>query len=331
MIDYADIVCGLEWGDEAKGKVVAELADNYDMVCRWGGGQNAGHTVYIDGKKHKTHIVPCGIFKSRPSIIGPNCILNIYKFNDEFDYLKSNGFDINLIKIDPRVNMVTQSHIDYDIKYLKEKLGTTGQGIARCYADKMLRIGQTAANYFSPHMLWDKKLNGRILCEGAQGARLDPTFGNYPYVTSCETLPYAACSLGFPPQKIRNIYGVAKIYTTKSGVDLLFPSNLLDDPILSKLGELGNERGVTTGRRRICNWMRLDMLLEAINITGTTHVIINKCDIIEKLGIFKLFECGNNLVNFESLQNMKNFIRVYIEDKCPLVQTVKFSHSAEKI
>ena len=64
--------------------------------------------------------------------------------------------------------------------------------------------------------------NKKILCEGAQGALLDIHYGNYPYVTSSTTLPYGACSLGFSPQKINNIYGIAKCYSTRSGIDPYF-------------------------------------------------------------------------------------------------------------
>ena len=63
-IDNVDIVCGLCWGDEAKGKIVSNLLikDKYDWVCRWSGGSNAGHTIYINDIKYVTHIIPCGIF-----------------------------------------------------------------------------------------------------------------------------------------------------------------------------------------------------------------------------------------------------------------------------
>ena len=82
MIKAVDIIFGLAWGDEGKGKISNAIAKNYNMICRWNGGPNAGHTVYINNKKYKTHIIPCGIFQNKPSIIGPNCIINIDKFYD---------------------------------------------------------------------------------------------------------------------------------------------------------------------------------------------------------------------------------------------------------
>jgi len=84
MIDAADIVCGLAWGDEAKGKITAWLASRkkYSYVCRWAGGSNAGHTIYVDNIKYKTHIIPDGVFFGIPSIIGPGCVINERKFHE---------------------------------------------------------------------------------------------------------------------------------------------------------------------------------------------------------------------------------------------------------
>lgn len=308
MIKKVDIVFGLSWGDEGKGKISNAISKNYDAVCRWNGGPNAGHTVYIGDKKYKTHIIPCGIFQNKPSVIGPNCVINVDKFFDEIDYLKKEGFDTSLIKISPNTHLITERHIQYDLKFLKKKLGTTGQGIAPAYSDKMLRIGKIAKNYIDKKYIWDGELNGNILCEGAQSFWLDINYGDYPYVTSSETLPYSACSLGFSPKKIKDIIGVAKIYDTKSGVDPIFPETLWEDPELNMLIELGQEFGSTTGRRRIANWLNLNKLVYAIKISGVTKLIINKCDILEKLHLYKLFQ-NNNLYKFNNLNEMKFFIQ----------------------
>ena len=77
-ISNVDIVCGLAWGDEAKGKIIAHLAksNKYEYVCRWAGGNNAGHTIYINNKKYKTHLIPSGVLFNVKSIIGPDCVVN---------------------------------------------------------------------------------------------------------------------------------------------------------------------------------------------------------------------------------------------------------------
>ena len=331
MINSVDIIFGLAWGDEGKGKISNAISKNYDIVCRWNGGPNAGHTVYLGDKKYKTHLIPCGIFQNKLSVIGPNCVINIDKFYDEVEYLKKEGFDTSLIKVSPKAHIITERHIQYDLKYLKPKLGTTGQGIAPCYSDKALRIGKLVKDYLDKEYLWDGELYGNILCEGAQSFWLDLNYGNYPYVTSSETLPYSACSLGFSPKKIRDIIGVAKIYDTKSGVDPLFPETLWEDNELNTLIELGKEYGTTTNRKRLANWLNFYKLQEAIKISGTTKLIINKCDILDQLNIFKLrfdnTKYGPNFIKFDNFDNMKEYIKNQLRDYCDVI----FSSNKEYI
>ena len=90
-VDFVDVVCGLAWGDEGKGKVTSHLVflNEYDYVCRWAGGSNAGHTIYVDGKKYKTHIVPAGVFHGVKSVIGPSCVLDVESFHQELEYLSA--------------------------------------------------------------------------------------------------------------------------------------------------------------------------------------------------------------------------------------------------
>ena len=173
MIKAVDIIFGLAWGDEGKGKISNAISKKYDIVCRWNGGPNAGHTVYLNDKKYKTHIIPCGIFQNKLSVIGPNCVINVDKFFDEVEYLEKEGFDTSLIKVSPKAHIITERHITYDVKFLKPKLGTTGQGIAPAYSDKMLRVGKLARDYIDKKYIWNGNLEGEILCEGAQSFWLD--------------------------------------------------------------------------------------------------------------------------------------------------------------
>tara|TARA_R110000824_G_scaffold88189_3_gene216894 strand:+ start:1273 stop:2271 length:999 start_codon:yes stop_codon:yes gene_type:complete len=332
MINNVDIVADLSWGDTGKGKIVSHLTkkNKYDFVCRWAGGNNAGHTVFLGGKKYKTHIVPCGVFHGVKSIIGPACVVDPDALNEEMEYLERSGFNTSLIKVSPRAHIVTKEHIEEDKKDLAEKLGTTSKGIAPCYRDKMARTGKLAKEVLPESLIWDEKLYGDILCEGAQGFYLDIDWGNYPYVTSSTTLPYGACSLGFPPQKIRHIWGTCKAYDTRSGVDPLFPDKLLEDRQLSKLGTLGSELGVTTGRRRKCNWLNLDMMLDAARITGTTHLVINKCDILREFRMFKLFHNGE-LMKFKTYDEFTSYITDQIPTCGSMVKHVYLSGDSEVI
>ena len=332
MLKQVDICCGLAWGDEAKGKIVSELAKTgkYDMICRWGGGQNAGHTIYINNIKYKTNIVPGGIFYNIPSIIGPDCVINQSGFLEELNYLKSHGFNTDCIKISPKAHVITDKHIEEDKLHYGNQ-GTTSKGIAPCYRDKYARTGTQAKDveFFTP-FLWDEKLYGTILCEGAQGMWLDINHGNYPYTTSSTPLPYGACSLGFPPQLIKNVFGATKIYDTRVGTDPLFPPELLDDPELKLIGSTGNEYGTTTGRLRTVNWLNLDKLISAINITGTTVVFISKIDILQQLNLYKLFYL-KNMMEFNTIQTMTDFVSNRLQSSCPLLTHVVFSDNPEQV
>ena len=102
-------------------------------------------------------------------------------------------------------HIITESHKIEDKKLYKRKQGSTGKGIAPCARDKFARTGIILKEYDDKRLdkfIFDEELFGNILCEGAQGFWLDINYGNYPYVTSSYTLPYSACSLGFPPNKI---------------------------------------------------------------------------------------------------------------------------------
>lgn len=330
-INYVDICIGLNWGDEAKGKIISNLAksnNKYDFVCRFNGGNNAGHTIYINNIKYKTHLIPTGVFHNIISIIGPDCVVNKESFINEITYLKNNGFNTDLVKISPRAHIIKNIHIEEDIKNYKSN-GSTSRGIAPCYRDKYARIGtQVKDDDFFKDYLWDENLYGNILCEGAQGFWLDINMGNYPHVTSSVTLPYNACSLGFPTHLIRNIYGATKIYDTRVGVDPDFPESLLEnDELLSIINE-GKEYGTTTGKMRKVNWLNLNKLIDSINISGTNYVIMSKIDVLENVKLYKLL-FNETIVEFTSMENMKSYINDVLLNKCNFIKKIIYSNNPE--
>ena len=169
------------------------------------------------------------------------------------------------------------------------------------------------------------------MCEGAQGFHLDITWGLSPYITSSVTLPYAACSLGFSPLKIRDIWGVGKIYHTRSGEDPLFPEMTKStDSGLLDLAKTGQEFGVTTGRARKVKWLNLNLLLQSIKISGVNKIIINKCDIFQQVGIFCI-EWNEEILKFSDLVELKNFISNKILSHCTDIKEIIFSGHPEKI
>ena len=124
-IEFVDIVFGLCWGDEGKGKVVSSLCSTYDMVCRFNGGNNAGHTIYVNGEKYKTHLIPSGVFYGIKSVIGPNCVVNVDSFFEELKYLEI----MDLIQI---IFIYLQKHILLQMNILiliNKKINILGQQV----------------------------------------------------------------------------------------------------------------------------------------------------------------------------------------------------------
>lgn len=319
-----DIIFGAAWGDEGKGKICHRLATDYDFVCRYNGGHNAGHTVYVDNVKVVTHIVPTGIVHNKNCVIGPNCVLGEQSFYEEVEYLKNLGFDTSLIKISPLAHVVQDKHVEDDKERYAQALGTTAKGIGPCYASKALREGIRASDVFSSEWLWDGQLYGHVLCEGAQSFWLDINRGNYPYVTSSECLPYSACSLGFSPKKINDIIAVAKMYDTRAGCDPEFvPANEMNED-LQKIAALGKEFGSTTGRPRSCRYLRLDKLIEAINISGANILYLNKGDILDQLGLYAVQLKNGEEESFADLDTMSRFLRTQIISRCNEIEKVNF-------
>jgi len=140
------IVVGTQWGDEGKGKIVDYLAENTDIVVRYQGGANAGHTIVINDKKIILHLIPAGIlYPNVECIIGNGVVIDPIAFTDELKMLKENCIDVtNRLFISENANIILPSHKAIDIakeKILPTSIGTTGRGIGPAYSDKISRSG----------------------------------------------------------------------------------------------------------------------------------------------------------------------------------------------
>lgn len=139
-------IVGAQWGDEGKGKITDLLAQTSDVIVRYQGGNNAGHSIKFDGKEYSLHIMPSGIFNSKSTVvIAGGVVLNPKVLLKEIKMLKDNGFDVNNLIISDRVNIILPYHeiMDELIEENKifDKVGTTKKGIGPCYSDKMTREG----------------------------------------------------------------------------------------------------------------------------------------------------------------------------------------------
>lgn len=338
-IEYADVIVDLQYGDTGKGKVAHALAGSgdYNIVLRYNGGSNAGHTVYHNGKKVVTHQVPLGVLYGKKSVIGLGCVVNTIALQNEIKELQAAGFNTNgLIFVDKRAHVVTTENLQED--HADTKIGTTKQGIGPTYRKKYAREGLRIGDLhtFAPE-LWDNeyyevidtyelfhkdKTKYRILCEGAQGFHLDIDWGEYPYVTSSHCTVGSVSLNGIPPKKIRKIIGTMKAYETYVGNRTDYTDE--NDLTLKKIQELGNEFGATTGRPRKVNWMNLDRVIMAANVNGVTEIIINKADILQEVGKFGVMY-DSVMFEFEEYNNFKNFVDAMIHEHCGLRTKIVWS------
>ena len=151
----ADLILGVQWGDEGKGKIVDMICADYDFVCRSGGGHNAGHTIWVNGTKYALHLVPSGILnKNTINIIGNGVVVNpdvLITEMAQFENLQGRFF----ISEKAHLNLSFHSLIDQAKEKLKgdKAIGTTGKGIGPAYADKINRTGHRVGELLEPEKL----------------------------------------------------------------------------------------------------------------------------------------------------------------------------------
>ncbi|MFN4226841.1 MAG: adenylosuccinate synthase [Candidatus Ratteibacteria bacterium] len=156
------IVLGTQWGDEGKGKVIDNLAEKFDIIARYQGGANAGHTVVVNNKKYIFHLIPSGIlYPKKICVIGNGVVIDPVSLFEEIEYLKSNG-----IEVEGRLFIAENAHITLPYHKLLDKvedkfrgkgqLGTTGRGIGTTYTDKFARIGIRVIDFIDEDVFIEK-------------------------------------------------------------------------------------------------------------------------------------------------------------------------------
>ena len=152
-----DVLLGLQWGDEGKGKIVDVLTPKYDIIARFQGGPNAGHTLEFEGIKHVLHTIPSGIFRNDVlNVVGNGVVIDPVIFNQELDKLRP--FNINLkerLLISKKAHLILPTHRLLDAASEaakgKNKIGSTLKGIGPTYMDKTGRNGLRVGDIFSPN------------------------------------------------------------------------------------------------------------------------------------------------------------------------------------
>ncbi len=371
-----DLLLGLQWGDEGKGKIVDVLTSKYDIIARFQGGPNAGHTLEFDGIKHVLRTIPSGIFhKKSINIIGNGVVIDPVVFQKEIEGLQKFDIDVqSRLLISRKAHLILPTHRLLDAASEaakgKAKIGSTLKGIGPTYMDKTgrngLRVGDIELadfkerynalaekhidmiKFYNVDLQYNlaemeeeffaaveelKKLTfidsefylnsalkeGKsILAEGAQGSLLDIDFGTYPFVTSSTTTAAGACTgLGIAPNKVKDVFGIFKAYTTRVGSGP-FPTELFDS-VGETMAKVGNEFGSVTGRARRCGWLDLVALKYAVEVNGVTALYMMKGDVLSGFDTLKV--CTAYTYKGEQIDHLpynieeENVQPVYVEKK----------------
>lgn len=371
-----DLLLGLQWGDEGKGKIVDVLTSKYDIIARFQGGPNAGHTLEFDGIKHVLRTIPSGIFhKKSINIIGNGVVIDPVVFQKEIEGLQKFDIDVqSRLLISRKAHLILPTHRLLDAASEaakgKAKIGSTLKGIGPTYMDKTgrngLRVGDIELadfkerynalaekhidmiKFYNVDLQYNlaemeeeffaaveelKKLTfidsefylnsalkeGKsILAEGAQGSLLDIDFGTYPFVTSSNTTAAGACTgLGIAPNKVKDVFGIFKAYTTRVGSGP-FPTELFDE-VGETMAKVGNEFGSVTGRARRCGWLDLVALKYAVEVNGVTALYMMKGDVLSGFDTLKV--CTAYTYKGEQIDHLpynieeENLQPVYVEKK----------------
>jgi len=370
-----DLLLGLQWGDEGKGKIVDVLSKSYDIIARFQGGPNAGHTLEFEGIKHVLHTIPSGIFHpSAINLIGNGVVIDPVIFERELSNLEPYKIDFSSkLLISKKAHLILPTHRLLDAASEsskgKAKIGSTLKGIGPTYMDKTgrngIRVGDILTkdwreryntltqkhlrmlNFYNVELDFDlEKLEReffnsiktlkkcqivdsenyihhaqatgkKILAEGAQGSLLDVDFGTYPFVTSSTTTAAGACTgLGVAPNKIKEVFGIFKAYTTRVGSGP-FPTELFDT-VGERIAKVGHEFGATTGRARRCGWIDLVALKYAININGVTQLMMMKGDVLSGIDTIKV--CNQ----YKTEQGLIDHLPYDINDKSLTPEYIEF-------
>ncbi|WP_036153366.1 adenylosuccinate synthase [Maribacter forsetii] len=372
-----DLLLGLQWGDEGKGKIVDVLTRDYDIIARFQGGPNAGHTLEFDGIKHVLRTIPSGIFhKKAMNVIGNGVVIDPVVFVKELEGLDQFNIDYKAkLIISRKAHLILPTHRLLDAASEaskgKAKIGSTLKGIGPTYMDKTgrngMRIGdleldswkekyrhladkhEAMISFYDVDVQYDLeemeveffdaverlkeltfidseeylneaiKAGKTILAEGAQGSLLDIDFGTYPFVTSSNTTAAGACTgLGIAPNKVKEVFGIFKAYTTRVGSGP-FPTELFDE-VGAEMAKVGHEFGAVTGRPRRCGWLDLVALKYACQVNGVTQLNMMKGDVLS--GFDSLQVCtaykykGKTITHFPYNIEPENVTPVYTEFPC---------------
>jgi adenylosuccinate synthase len=315
------VILGAQWGDEGKGKIASMMSQQgLYGVARFQGGPNAGHTIRINGQPHVFRLLPCGFLHARECYLGNGMVINLDLLDQELQFAKQSGYNLNSIWISNRAHIILPKHTQHEGDEHHRIIGTTNTGVGPSYTDKVHRSGVRMEDVLhqSSHFLRQSAIFKRvalkfihkyhdritdiadkintslsqgksILAEGAQGALLDIDHGHYPFVTSSNTTVGAVCTgLGISPKHIEKVILVASAYQTKVGGGP-FPTQFdQTSPFVKWLQQKGHEVDPVTKQLRQCGWLDLVLLREAVKINHPNSLVLTKVDVLSGIHTLKV-------------------------------------------
>jgi adenylosuccinate synthase len=329
------VVIGAQWGDEGKGKIVDYLANEAQIIVRFSGGANAGHTIVIGDDQYALHLIPSGIlYPDKMVVLGAGMVIDPVALFAELDMLKDRGIDTTgRVFISDRAHVVLPRYIEIDKERDRSRtkpIGTTGRGIGITYSmkrdrdgiriadlawkEKMAELESPDRDFLAPYrerllaMAVDlstylvHRKNAQVLFEGAQGALLDLDLGTYPYVSSGMSCAAGAAVGGcVGPRNLDKVLGVFKAYSTRVG-NGPFPSEFdagSEDELCRFVRDTGREYGVTTGRPRRCGYLDLVALRYACLTNSIDSLVMTHLDVYDALEEVKAciaYQIGDRIV-----------------------------------
>jgi adenylosuccinate synthase len=318
------VVIGAQWGDEGKGKVVDYLAGEADVIVRFSGGANAGHTIVSEGRRYALHLIPSGVlYPEKTVVLGSGMVIDPKSLFAEIALLEEQGINTKgRVFISDRAHIVLPSYIQIDKERdakRKKPIGTTGRGIGITYSmksdrdgirvadlgwkDKLDELGESDYDFITKYSdrlqamaidmaaFMERHQGNRVLLEGAQGALLDLDLGTYPFVSSgMSSAAGAAIGAGIGPRSLDKVFGVFKAYSTRVG-NGPFPTEFgggdEEGTLSAFIRETGREYGVTTGRPRRCGYLDLVALRYACRVNSIDCLVMTHLDVYDTLDEIK--------------------------------------------
>ncbi len=334
-------VVGINWGDEGKGRMVDLLSEKFDIVMRYQGGNNAGHTVINDRGRFILNLLPSGIFREKTvNVMGPGMVVDVEHLTKEIAAIREKGIEITPehLVISDRATICMPYHKMMDIleeeRLADKKFGSTRRGIAPVYADKYMKKTLRMGDLRHPELLFDKlrdivewknltvsggykhepvsaeemydwlikygmhflpyvkntteylteavRSGKSLMFEAQLGALRDIDFGIYPYTSSSSTIAaYAPIGAGIPAERLDNVIGIMKAYSSCVG-EGPFTCELFGDEA-HELREAGGEYGAATGRPRRVGGFDVPASKYGVLVQGASELALTKLDVLSYL------------------------------------------------